>query len=386
MAGRIVGIDIARFVALAGMMAIHILPAFEDGQVTFSQSLAGGRSAALFAVLAGVSMTVATGGKPVVGARWFAVALGLVARAALIGLLGLALGEVDTTIAVILTYYAVLFVLGAPFLACPTGVLFALAAVWVVLGPVLSHLIRPELPPATGASPSFVFLNEPPRLLEELVFTGTYPAFVWLAYLLAGLAVGRLDLRRWGTAWGLLGVGAALVGAAYAVSDALLDRPGVRERLAENAGGSLESLEVELSGSLHGTTPTDTWWWLAVRSAHSGTPLDLLQTIGSALAVLGVCLLLGLALPRTMSVVFGAGALTLTLYSMHVLSRQPGWWDEETVEVWAGQVLVALAFGALFGLLRLRGPLEWLVSSVSRLFRGEPPRLGFRTEPVRRGG
>src|SRR5687767_2449410 len=116
MGGRVVGVDVARFVALAGMMAIHVLPAFEAGEVTFSQSLAGGRASALFAVLAGVSISLANGGRVVSPRVWDRVAAGLVVRASLIALLGLFLGELDTTIAVILVYYGLLFVVGAPFL------------------------------------------------------------------------------------------------------------------------------------------------------------------------------------------------------------------------------------------------------------------------------
>ncbi len=368
MKGRIVGVDVARFVALAGMMAIHILPSFEGDQVTFSQQVAGGRASALFAVLAGVSLSVATRGRPITGRPWAGAAAGLVVRAALIGLLGLVLGEVDTTIAVILCYYAVLFVLGAPFLVCSTRVLWGGAAVWVVLGPVLSHLVRPSLPQSSGQSPTFDSLEQPGRLLEQLLLTGTYPSFVWLAYLLVGLAVGRLDLRQWRTAATLVGSGAVLVVVSHAGSDWLLDRPGVRDELAQGMGGRA-TLDLELASSLHGTTPTNTWWWLAVRTAHSSTPLDLTQTIGSALVVLGAALLLGLLAPRLMAVLFGAGAMTLTLYSVHVLSRQPRWWDGGTTGVWVGQVAAALAIGAVYGLFRRKGPLERLVGELSGVAR-----------------
>lgn len=364
MKGRIVGIDVARFVALAGMMAVHILPGFQGDQATVSQQVAGGRASALFAVLAGVSISVATGGAAVTGRRWTGVAAGLVVRGLLIGLLGLALGEVDTTIAVILCYYAVLFVLGAPFVACSTRVLWVAATAWVVLGPVLSHLLRESLAPGSGQSPTFDYLKQPGQLLQELLLTGIYPCLVWLAYLLVGLAVGRLPLRRWRTAGWLAGVGGLLVLASYLVSDWLLDLPGVRDELALGAGGRA-ALELELSGGMHGTTPENTWWWLAVRAAHSGTPLDLAQTIGSALVVLALGLVLGLLAPRPMAVLFGAGAMTLTLYSVHVLSRQPGWWDGGTGEVWLGQVLVALSIGGLYGLFGTKGPLERVVGAAS---------------------
>ena len=42
----------------------------------------------------------------------------------------------------------------------------------------------------------------------------------------------------------------------------------------------------------YGTTPTDAWGWLLVAAPHTGTPLDLIGTTGSAMAVLGLCLLL----------------------------------------------------------------------------------------------
>jgi len=82
--------------------------------------------------------------------------------------------------------------------------------------------------------------------------------------------------------------------------------------------------------------------------------------------VLGICLLVGRALPRLSAVAFGAGAMTLTLYTMHVFLRQRGVWDAETIDVYVGQVLLVLAIGVVFGLLRWRGPLEWVVSRASK--------------------
>jgi uncharacterized membrane protein len=58
---RVVGVDVARALALVGMMATHILPGLEQGQVSFSHQLAAGRASALFAVLAGVSLVLVAG-------------------------------------------------------------------------------------------------------------------------------------------------------------------------------------------------------------------------------------------------------------------------------------------------------------------------------------
>ncbi|MGH3372444.1 MAG: heparan-alpha-glucosaminide N-acetyltransferase domain-containing protein, partial [Nocardioidaceae bacterium] len=59
--GRVVGLDVARAVALVAMMATHILPGVDSSGVTLTQQVAGGRASALFAVLAGVSLALMTG-------------------------------------------------------------------------------------------------------------------------------------------------------------------------------------------------------------------------------------------------------------------------------------------------------------------------------------
>jgi hypothetical protein len=75
--------------------------------------IAGGRASALFAVLAGVSLALISGGsRPERSAR---IAAGIAVRALTIALIGLVLGELPTTIAIILTYYGALFLLGLPF-------------------------------------------------------------------------------------------------------------------------------------------------------------------------------------------------------------------------------------------------------------------------------
>src|SRR5688500_13218326 len=101
---RLVGVDAARGVALLGMVAVHVLPTLDrDGTPTLVGHVFGGRSAALFAVLAGVGVGLAyRGARP--PARGTAAddprtprfstlraAAALSLRAVLIGALGLAL-------------------------------------------------------------------------------------------------------------------------------------------------------------------------------------------------------------------------------------------------------------------------------------------------------
>ena len=365
---RIVGVDIARFVALVGMMATHVLPGVQDGEVTLVQQVAGGRSSALFAVLAGVSLVLVAGRRtPLEGRTWWGFFAGVVVRSALIGLVGLGLGELDAGIAVILVYYAVLFLVAAPFLAMPTRLLVATTALWLVAAPVVSHLVRRDLPPTTYGVPSFASFDDPLTLVREVLLTGYYPVLTWTVYVLVGVLVARMDLRASRTPYWLLVAGLVAAGNAWAWSTLALERDGVRAELIRTftGAGRLDSFDQTLAHGLYGVTPTGSWWWLTVRGPHTGTTFDLLMTAGSAAVVLGLALLVGRAASRTATVLFGGGAMTLTLYSLHVASRTDGWWDGDDLATFLGQVLVATVLGAGFAAAGRRGPLEWVVGLLS---------------------
>lgn len=385
---RLVGLDVARCVALLGMVAAHVLDERNAaGDLTVSAQLVDGRAAALFAVLAGVSLALMSR-----RTSW----RGLAVRALLIAVLGLGLGELDTGIAVILTYYGLLFLMGLPFLGLRARPLLLLAGAWVVVGPVVSQLVRPHLPARQFASPAFDQLADPGQLLSELLFTGYYPAVPWLAYLLLGMGLGRLDLGSRVVAGRVLVTGLSVAVVAFVVSRALTEQPWVLRRLVPNAAGYGDvstgaALVDAISGGMHGTTPTGgSWAWLLVVAPHSGTPFDLLHTGAGAAAVLGACLvvvsLLDRVTTRATAIVFGAGTMTLTLYSLHVVLRTDRFWPPEepppsmsTVFLW--HVLVLLSIGAVFVALRRRGPLETLVGEVSAFATRWPGRYPSPSAP-----
>jgi hypothetical protein len=364
----VVGLDVARCVALLGMIGTHTLSTHAPGGSELVHEVAGGRSSALFAVLAGVSMALMSGRtRPVRGPGAGRVALRLTVRALLVAVIGLALGELDTGVAVILTYYGVLFLLGIGFLRLGPAALATLAAVWVFVGPALSHLVRPHLPEPSYLSPSFASLADPWQLLTELTFTGYYPAVPWLAYLLAGMAVGRLDLSVLRVA-ALLAVGGQLLAlAAKVASKLLLAGDGVQGELIRTyrGPGEGEELSVLLSDGLYGTTPTGSWWWLAVSAPHTGTPFDFAHTIGTGVSVIGIALLFSSLAPRAFAVAFGAGAMTLTLYSLHVVMLTFPAVSEDSMGTFLTHCAVVLGVGAVFRLLGRSGPLERLVALVA---------------------
>jgi hypothetical protein len=328
-----------------------------------------------------------TGGRdPVRGRERAARSLGIAVRAAVIAVVGLFLGDLQTGLAIILTYYGVLFVLGLPFVGLRAPALFGLAAVWLVAAPVVCQLVRPELAPRGFENPNFLQFAQPGQLLSELLVTGYYPVLPWLAYLLAGMAIGRLDLsRRRVQAW-LAGGGVVLAVLATVASRVATSRPGVVDALL--AGGEVPAtngpeLLDTISTGMFGQTPVGgPWEWLLVVAPHSTTPFDLAQTIGSALAVIGCCLLVVGALStrwtRGVAIAFGAGTMTLSLYTLHVLMKTPEVPPAEVPSSFPVHVTVLLLVGALYVYVGSRGPLERMVSQLSgraaASVRGDRPR------------
>ncbi len=298
---RIVGVDVARCLALLGMMATHVLaPVTASGAMSTSHEIASGRASGLFALLAGVSLALVTGGStPHRGRRLLGERAGIVVRAVLIGLIGLLLGALPTNIAIILVYYAVLFVMALPFLGLGWRPLAVLALVWSVAGPAVSLVLRADLSSPARLVPSFEDLAAPGELAQSLLLTGYYPAISWFAYLLAGLAIGRLDLRRPAIAARVALTGTVVAAVTWVVSADLTRDAAVRRALLSTDGGGATTwsqLRQQLDLASYGTTPTGSWWWLVPIGPHAGTPFTLLHTIGCAMAVLGLAVLASRAL------------------------------------------------------------------------------------------
>ncbi len=359
-------------------MTTHVFPGVgADLEPTLSHVIFSGRSSALFAVLAGVGLALATGGPtPRRGDDLRAARRGVWARAGVITAIGLVLGLWPSGVAVILVNYGLLFVVATAFIALRARVLLPLAAVWLAASPVLSHLLRSVAPDPFLAVPSVLGLLSPVDLVLELLLTGYYPVLTWTGYLLLGLAVGRSDLRRPATAVVMAATGAAAAAGTWLVSGVLTERAV--------ANGTVP----EVLLSYYGTTPTDSWWWLVLREAHSGTPFDLVHTAGCALAVLGAALLLLRWRPAAVALtpLVAAGGMTLTLYTAHVLVLPvlgvvlaPA---ASYILQAVGVLVVATAWrsGAQRGLVDRRGPLEQLAAGASRAAaHRRPPRPGIET-------
>ncbi len=376
---RLTGIDAARGLALLGMMACHIVPLYEAGTPTFVGSTFSGRSAALFAVLAGDSVGLHTGrNHPHRGDLLAGDRRGLAVRALVIAVFGFGVGVAETSIAIILVHYAVLFLMALPFAGLRLGPLIWWAAGWLLLSPVVAYLIRPLLQDSLtearlGHNPVWTDFLSPATFAADMFFTGYYPVAQWLGYILVGMVLGRLDLGSVRTQLALAASGAAVAVFAKALAGFFMYELGGLLALLSTPQGRQVPLEAMMQVSLTPVEQSGSWWWLAAGAPHSGTTLDLLHTSATATAVIGLCLFAthwnrNLLLPLS-----GAGAMTLTLYTAHIVALSIGSADDsplEQVVLFGVYAAAALLLGTLFALVKWRGPLESMTSMMATTARG----------------
>jgi uncharacterized membrane protein len=381
---RVLGIDIARGIALFGMIATHVLPRMDaEGELTLT-ALLQGRASALFAVLAGVSIVLSTrGALSVPGMRgWAAAASGLCVRGLLIAVLGLALGELPSGVAVILVNYGALFLVATLFLRLPTWALAAGAALWFLVTPQLSHVLRgePALADPLLLVPAFTHLADP-DMWVGLVLTGYYPLLQWTGYILLGMWVARIDWTARDRRVLLVVLGLAVSVLAKSLSSLLMTFRGMEVLESLYPTGVMADghsyVERLIMLGAYGVTPPDSPWWLATSGPHSGTTFDLVHTSGIALTVLGLCMLAGPRLERHAWLhawISRPGSMPLSMYTLHILlvSAVTGTAGEGDVDLVAAVgfavniaaiVLVSCLWAALIS---RRGPLEQLVSLASR--------------------
>jgi hypothetical protein len=325
---RIVGVDVARGLAIIGMFLAHTIPRPEE-----SELLVDGRSSVLFATLAGVSLGIMSGAEnPLQRGNRTDFLLGVFFRAVCLFLLGGILGSLESGVAVILDFYAFMFLMLMPALFLRRWVMAVLAVVVAWAAPTLAM--------ALGEADA----EEAPlrHLVQYYLLDGTYPALVWMPFLLAGLIAARSGLSRARTQIGMMvgGTASSIIG--YGAAQLL---PGV------------------------------------TAEAHSSTTAEVIGSGGVAIAVIGALLWLtsfsgnaGRIVRAIVWPVSAIGAMALTIYTLQIIAlaivvgvdegggeiAYPGW----PLLIWL--TVAALAFAAVWRLLLGKGPLERLFSFIAR--------------------
>lgn len=379
--GRMIGLDVARALAIFGMFAAHIGPEPSvGGPMGWLMEVARGRSAALFALLAGFTLILLMGRpQPRTGRSGRQAAGRVLIRAAVLIVLGYALVLLDTDVDVILAFYGLLFVLALPLYRLKARTLAIIAASTALVLPQVLYLLRAAVDGGSWAD-TLIDLDPLARITDsdgvlELFVTGEYPALTWFSFIVAGMALAKLDLSRRDTLVKLACTGAGLAVIGYGGSWlALYLVPGARAAVSAAAGGG---------------PPASAWWsdavgeefasgypaWLLVAVPHSQTTWSIVGNTGVALAVLAVCCLtvqLTKDHPRLLAPLAAVGSISLTAYVAHiVVIHFLGADNLEDLDGWAPlQVFLAFTVAAmLFALLWThyfrRGPLEYLLRAAT---------------------
>ncbi len=357
-AGRIEGYDLARSLAVLGMVIVNftIVMGAESGDPSwlrgFVQALEG-RAAATFVVLAGVGMTLMSrrareSGDPL---QFRLVRTTLLKRALFLFVVGLAYYPIWP--ADILRFYGVYMTIGVLLLVAPDRRLFATAGGFVVGFVVLLGLIDYEAAWDFEALEYADFWT-PIGFLRNTFYNGFHPAIPWAAFLLVGLWLGRRDLR---------------------------DR-GLRHRVIRWSIGIAVTAELVSWGLIavlgHGMTGDELEDVEAVFGSSPLPPAPLYMIAGGATAIAVIALCVGLADRMRdapwLGPLVATGQLALTIYVAHVVLGMGtleaiGRLTDQTLPFAFTSALVFVAIAIIFSTVWRkrfrRGPLEAVMRRVS---------------------
>ncbi|MFA4841074.1 MAG: heparan-alpha-glucosaminide N-acetyltransferase domain-containing protein [Agrococcus sp.] len=363
---RLVGIDLARLVAVAGMMAAHTLETNAAPVV----ALMDGPPSTLFAVLGGVSVMLAARSRLAAGERGAAVRSTL-ARGLVVLVLGFLIQPFAWAVYVVLAPFGVAIMAASVFLLLPAWAVAASALVLAAVSGSVVAVVMDRFGVLDGTHSLTTLVADPLGTAQDVLLTGVYPAITWLTYVLIGMLVARVVVaarahgrERW-TLAALAAFGAVLVALGLGASEL-----GLRLVGGVLFPGDPALARDELLTPAFGGVPSPEPVWQLLAAPHSGTPADIARTVGIALLVIAVLSLLAAVLParalRAIEPLRAAGSAPLTIYVVHVtllsaLGLLQTDWLVDGWGAWLVQVAIALCIGALLASSGARGPLETVV-------------------------
>lgn len=372
--GRLVGVDLARALAVFGMYVVHIGPPLSatDGFASWIRYLAEGHSSVLFATLAGFSLMLIAGRRePKTGLAGRQAKARIAIRAVILLALGTAMA-MEYGGVIILGFYGVYFLLALPLVRLRARTLAITAAALAVVTPQLAFALNSLLSESVQQS---VNAYDPLHRLSEvgvldLLFTGFYPVITWMPFVIAGMALARLDLSSGTVQRRLAALGAALTVTAYGMS-LLLAGKGALRSLAEGGPSSGGSGSMSPDGGSFPDMPASL---LLTAGPHSGTTFDIIGSVGVAILVIVGATVAMDRLPRLRRLakpVIAVGTMSLTAYVGHFLAQSalstPA--GTSTQQSWVPLlmfILGAIVFATIWSRYFRRGPLEYLLNAATK--------------------
>ncbi|MEU8437145.1 DUF418 domain-containing protein [Streptomyces sp. NPDC029216] len=378
--GRLVGVDLARALAVFGMYIVHIGPMLENtsGVGTWVRFLADGHSSVLFATLAGFSLMLIAGRRePKTGLAGRQARARIAIRAVILLVLGSVLA-MEYGDVIILGFYGVYFLLALPLLRLSARTLAITAAGLALVTPQLAFVLKTWL---SGSVLQSINAYDPLEKLNDvgvvdLLLTGLYPTITWMPFLIAGMALARLDLSAPAVQRRLAALGAALTVAAYGLSLLLAGKDAAFGGIGGSSSGSGAGpggSGAGSGGSGGGEQLVSSASDLLGAGPHTGTTFDILGSVGVAVLVIVGATVLMDRLPRLHRLakpVIAVGTMSLTAYVGHFLAQSA--WPASaagTTKSWVPvllYILGAVVFAAIWSRFFRRGPLEYLLNATTK--------------------
>jgi len=297
---RIIGLDVARALAMAGMVVVHYVWPDDSGSAVdvFAASMLG-RAMPLFMLLGGIGVTLAA-------ERLMHQDRALLLRAVIVFALGLIVDELSRWVAVVLQSYGLFFALAPLFRRLTDRMLLVLAALVAAAGGWTYQVL--------GTSPrneiAFDDLTDPLYVIRALLFDGYYPFFPVASFFILGVWIGRLDLRSDRVAGALTVVGLIVGIGSLMAAGAMIDGWGVDETSFEAA---------RQAANVSGFDTTRFFWERILDdTGHGQMPVWVVSAAGTSLAVVGASLLIVPRAGGAVSPVVALGRLALTFYVFQV--------------------------------------------------------------------
>ena len=303
-AGRIQGFDIARALAIFGMITVNYRSTFPITQdspewLEWSANQINGRAAALFVFLAGIGISLLSRKARLSGdkADIREDRVNLLRRAAFLLVIGFwfrQYWEYD-----ILHFYGVYLLVAAAVLTVPSSALLLFAFAATIVFPFLYYLVPEYLGIGYWATTNAF---TPRDIAIDLFFQGYHPVMPWVAFMIAGMIVGRLDLADKAVRRRLLIGGVILAVAAEAIAYLFLNM-GVFKL----TGDVFPRIDLEEASAILDTAP------------YPPMPLFIAAGTGWAMAAVSLCLWFGerFAGRAWITPLVHTGQLALTIYVIH---------------------------------------------------------------------
>lgn len=303
-ARRIIGFDIARAFAIFGMITVNYRSTFHitgesPAWLETAAGMVNGRAAALFVLLAGIGISLLSRQSRLSGERADIREdrFNLLRRAVFllaIGLLFRQIWEYD-----ILHFYGIYLMIAAVLLTVSNRNLAIAGFLAAAVFPILYYVLPAQFGIPFWATTSEFTVRE---VLIDFFFQGYHPVTPWIAFMIAGMLLGRLDMRDPAVRRKMLIGGIALALTAEAIAFVALDMGLFK--LMEDVS---QMIDLEEASLLLGTAP------------YPPMPLFLAVGIGWGMAIVSLCLSFGdrFAERRWITPLVHTGQLALTIYILH---------------------------------------------------------------------